>query len=614
MRWILSYMKRYRSRVTVGMSVKFLATIGELMIPYLLEHIIDVVVPSQKEGQVVFFGLLMILTAFAVRSMNIIANRYAAQVARDSIGDLRHDLFRTTIRLTGSQFDYVTLPSLISRMTSDTYNVQSFIGMIQRMGVRACIMLLGSIIMSFFMDPFISLILVCMVPIMAAIVLFISFKGIPMYRKVQDKVDRITRVLRENITGIRVVKALSREEYETKRYADANEDLTQTDLHTGITMALPNPIMNLCLNIGLTLVIIFGAKRVDRGVTDPGVILAFLTYFNMIMQAIMGMNRIFIQYTKAGASANRIGEVLELADRQPEVLAISDETVLPGTDETVLPGTDFTDTADSSDGSAFAPAGDTPLVVFRDVSFSYPTLHEQETSEQRENAINHISFAINRGDTLGIIGSTGCGKTTLLNLLMRFYDVTDGQVYYNGRDVRTYAPADLRRSMSVVFQNDTIFADTLEENIKFDRPVSDDDMIRAANDANISAMIDSLPDRYQHLATKAGANLSGGEKQRILISRAIASHPELLILDDASSALDYRTDAALRKALREHYPDTTTITIAQRVSSVMSMDHILVMENGEMLGYGTHEELLKSCEVYRDIYISQTGGDRNATA
>ncbi len=608
MRWILSYMKRYRSRVTVGMSVKFLATIGELMIPYLLEHIIDVVVPSQKEGQVVFFGLLMILTAFAVRSMNIIANRYAAQVARDSIGDLRHDLFRTTIRLTGSQFDYVTLPSLISRMTSDTYNVQSFIGMIQRMGVRACIMLLGSIIMSFFMDPFISLILVCMVPIMAAIVLFISFKGIPMYRKVQDKVDRITRVLRENITGIRVVKALSREEYETKRYAEANEDLTQTDLHTGITMALPNPIMNLCLNIGLTLVIIFGAKRVDRGVTDPGVILAFLTYFNMIMQAIMGMNRIFIQYTKAGASANRIGEVLELADKQPEVLAISDETLLPSTSgQTNENAGQTTENAGQTNENA-------PLVVFRDVSFSYPTLHEQETSEQRENAINHISFAINRGDTLGIIGSTGCGKTTLLNLLMRFYDVTDGQVYYNGRDVRTYAPAELRRNMSVVFQNDTIFADTLEENIKFDRPVSDDDMIRAANDANISAMIDSLPDRYQHMATKAGANLSGGEKQRILISRAIAGHPELLILDDASSALDYRTDAALRKALREHYPDTTTITIAQRVSSVMSMDHILVMENGEMLGYGTHEELLKSCEVYRDIYISQTGGDRNATA
>jgi ATP-binding cassette subfamily B protein len=594
MKWIFHYMGRYRLRVALTLTVKFFGTIGELVLPFLLEYILDVVVPGGKASSVVFFGMLMILTAVLVRTLNIAANRRATGVARDCIRDVRHDLFSATANLTGSQFDSVTLPSLISRMTSDTYNVQNFIGMIQRMGVRACILLIGGIMVSAFMDPFLSLVLAGMVPIMAGIILFISFKGIPMYRAVQDKVDDITRVLRENITGIRVVKALSREEYETKRYGRSNDDLTATDLRTGITMALPNPIMNLCLNIGLTLVIIFGARRVDRGVMAPGVILAFLTYFNMILQAIMGMNRIFIQSTKAAASANRIGEVLALAPLQPPVLPAVEATTLP-------------ESARGADGRM-------PLVVFDNVSFSYPVLQNEKVDETRENAINNISFTLYRGERLGIIGATGCGKTTILNLLMRFYDVESGQVFYDGRDVRTYAPSELRRPMSVVFQNDTIFADTLSENIKFGRPVSGEDMEQAAADANIASMIEALPERYNYAATKAGANLSGGEKQRVLIARALAGHPDLLILDDASSALDYKTDAALRRAIREHYPDTTTITIAQRISSVMSMDRILVMENGQTLGYGTHEELLATCEVYRDIYISQTGGDAHGIA
>ncbi len=589
MKYILHYMKPYRLRVAWGILVKFLGTLGELLIPFLLEHLIDKVVPTKELGMVIFFGVLMIVTAIFVRSANVYANRYAAAVARDSIRDMRHDLFSTTVHLTGAQFDYVTLPSLISRMTSDTYNVQTFIGMIQRMGVRAPIMLIGGIFFAAILDPFLALVLLCMVPVMAGVILFVSYKGIPMYYAVQERVDRLTRVLRENITGIRVVKALSRENHEKARYEEANDDLTDTDLRTGITMALPSPIMSLFLNVGLVLVIVLGAQRVDKGLMQPGVILAFLTYFNMIMMAIMGINRIFIQYTKAGASANRIGHVLDLRESRPPVLSETEEMRLPASESDVL-------------------------VSFRNVSFSYPHLHDTVEAEDRENSISDISFDLKRGETLGIIGSTGCGKTTLINLLMRFYDVSEGQIFYDGKDVRTYTLKDLRRNMSVVFQNDTIFADTLMDNIRFDRDISEEAVIQSTKDASIFAMIDSQPDRFNHKATKAGANLSGGEKQRILISRALCGGSELLILDDASSALDYKTDAALRKALREHYPDTTTITIAQRVSSIMSMDHILVMESGEMLGYGTHEELLQSCEVYRDIYESQMGGATHATA
>ncbi len=592
MKCIFHYMKSYRFRIAWGISIKFLGTLAELLIPFLLEYMIDHIVPTKKLLMVLLFGGLMVVTAILVRNMNIIANRYAASIARDCIRDVRHDLFSTTVHLTGSQFDYITLPSLISRMTSDTYNVQNFIGMIQRMGVRAPIMLIGGIFVSSFLDPFLALVLLCMVPVMGGIIMFISIKGIPMYHAVQERVDHVTRILRENITGIRVVKALSREKYERERYEESNEALTDTDLRTGITMALPNPILSLFLNCGLVLVVIIGAHRVNKGVMAPGVILAFLTYFNMIMMAVMGINRIVIQYTKAGASANRIAQVLALGDQRPPVLPVTDEMLLPG------------HKADTTSDV---------LVRFQDVSFSYPHLHDTAEAEDRENSISDISFDLRRGETLGIIGSTGCGKTTLINLLMRFYDISEGQIFYNGRDVRTYTLQELREHMSVVFQNDTIFADTLAENIRFGRDISDEDVLQSTKDSNIADMILALPDRFEHMATKAGANLSGGEKQRILIARALAGKPELLILDDASSALDYKTDAALRKALREHYPDTTTITIAQRISSVMSMDHILVMESGEMLGYGTHEELMATCEVYRDIYQSQMGGS-NATA
>ncbi len=583
MNTILQYMKPYRLRIAWGISVKFFGTLGELLIPFLLEYLLDSVVPTKKLGTVILFGLLMVLTAVFVRMANVYANRYAAAVARDSIHDVRHDLFATTIHLTGTQFDYVTLPSLISRMTSDTYNMQTFIGMIQRIGIRAPIMLIGGIFFAALLDPFLALVLLFMVPVMAGVILFVSVKGIPMYYAVQERVDRLTRVLRENINGIRVVKALSRESYEKARYEQANDALTDTDLRTGITMALPSPIMNLFLNIGLVLVIIFGARRVDAGLMQPGVILAFLTYFNMIMMAIMGINRIFIQYTKAGASANRIGQVLALLASRPPVLPLTEDRRL-------------------------SPEASEVLVSFRDVSFSYPHMSDHADAEDRENSISHISFDLKRGESLGIIGATGCGKTTLINLLMRFYDVSDGQIFYDGRDVRTYEPKELRKNMSAVFQNDTIFADTLLDNIRFDRDISEEAVLQSTKDAGIYAMIQAQPDKLLHKATKAGANLSGGEKQRILISRALCDDSELLILDDASSALDYKTDAALRRAIREHYPDKATITIAQRVSSVMHMDHILVMENGEMLGYGSHEELLATCEIYRDITQSQMGG------
>ncbi|MBO4399031.1 MAG: ABC transporter ATP-binding protein [Lachnospiraceae bacterium] len=584
MKYILHYMKHRQWKIVLGVTIKFFGSIGELFIPFLLEYMIDDIVPTKDLKKVLLFGLIMVVCAIVVRILNIRANQCASSVARDCTRELRHDLFSVTTNLTGAQFDSVTLPSLISRMTADSYNVQNFIGMIQRMGIRAPILLVGGVFMAMLLDWQLSMVLLCMVPLMAGVVIFVSKHGIPLYNTVQENVDRLTRILRENITGIRVVKALSREEYEKTRYDKANVELARSDFKAGATMALPNPLMNLFLNIGLVLVILFGAHRVESGGMKSGVIITFLIYFNQILGAVLGINRIFIMYTKAGASANRIGAVLDLAKQRPEILSRPEE------------------------------AENVPFIRFEHVSFTYPHLQESAESADREYAISDLSFDLNRGESLGIIGSTGCGKTTVINLLMRFYDVSKGRILVDGYDVRSYDLGELRRKIGVVFQNDTIFADTIRENVAFGRGVSDAEIRDALSDANILTFIDSHEEGLEYRATKAGANLSGGEKQRVVIARALVGNPEILVLDDASSALDYKTDAALRRAVREHHSDATCITIAQRISSVRPMTRILVMEAGETVGYGTHDELMESCEIYRDIFRSQMGGAENATA
>lgn len=425
-----------------------------------------------------------------------------------------------------------------------------------------------------------------MAPILITAVVFVSMKGIPLYDRVQKSVDNIVRIMRENITGIRVVKALSKEDYEMRRFQEANEEMAARDIKAGIVMALPGPIMTFMLNIGLTIVVVVGAYRVNGGVTQPGVILAFLTYFNMILMGVMGLNRIFMLMSKANASANRIAGVVNTAD---ELLPI------PAEEAAVTQREEY--------------------IVFDRVTFSYGKSLQEETEEaaaqdkfdglERQKCLEEISFAIKKGGSLGIIGATGCGKTTIINLLMRFYDADEGAVFIDGRDVRTYDKDELHRLFGVVFQNDVIFADSLKENISFGRDVSREELRSAAGDAMAKEFIESYEDTYDHRAVVRGANLSGGQRQRVLIARALAAAPRILVLDDSSSALDYKTDAALRKAIREKHADTTTIIIAQRVSSIMGLDDIIMLDEGRIIGHGTHEELLESCEVYREIYKTQ---------
>ncbi len=586
MHLILHYMKEHWKRITGGITLKTLGSLCELMIPYILEHIIDEVVPSKNMKMVLLWGCGMILAAFIVRTLNVHANYNAVAVGRDCIRKLRYDLFKKTVYLSGSRFDSFGLPSITSRMTSDSYNVQNFIVSMQAMGIRAPVMLLGGIIVTMAMDPALSAILCVMVPILGLIIFTVSRKGIPLYTKVQKNVDNIVRIMRENISGIRVVKALSKEDYEKKRFDDANREMTEADIKAGITMSMPGPIMQLFLNIGLTFVVIVGAKRVNNGVIEPGVILAFLTYFNMILQGVMGLNRIFMMMSKATASADRIEEVLKAEDDQP-VLTLSGRSC--------------------PDPQAH--------IVFDHVNFGYNTLSEdkRKTSSQsfagevQEQCLTDISFAIKHGESLGIIGATGSGKTTILNLMMRFYDCNDGGVYIDGRDVRTYDKKELRDKFGIALQNDTIFNDTLFNNISFGRDLSKDRVSHAAEIARLAEFVDNLKDGYDYMADIKGANLSGGQKQRTFIARAVADNPEILILDDSSSALDYKTDAALRKALQAEFRDTTLIMVAQRVSSIMNLTNILVLDEGKIIGYGDHEHLLRTCPAYREIYESQMG-------
>ena len=583
MKLIFRYLGKYRGAVALSILIKLLATLAELSLPYILEHIIDDVVPAGQLARVIAWGALMFAAAVATRFLNVSANRKAIYNAHRISYDVRQALFTKTANLSGGQFDAYGLPSLISRMTSDSYNVQSAIQRLQTLCIRAPIMLLGGVTVSMVMDFHLSLVLLVMLPVLIAVVLLVSAKGIPMYTRVQQRLDTVVRIMRENITGIRVVKALSKRDYEIRRFAEANRNMTKSDVSAATVMAIPGPFMQLCLNSGLAIVVILGARRVNAGMMKPGVILAFLTYFNMITMGVMGLNRIFMTLSKASASANRIDTVLQ---------AETDQNVLPPEE-------------------AHTPAGD-GFLRFEHVDFSYGgPAGEGGAADfnggQREKALSDISFAVRRGEGLGIIGPTGCGKTTIVNLLMRFYDADGGGVFVDGRDVRTYDKDALRRKFGAAFQNDMIFQDTLRENIDFGRGLSDEAVRRAVETAMAAEFIDALPGGLDYGAAIKGANLSGGQKQRILVARALAASPEVLVLDDSSSALDYRTDAAMRKAIAENYPDCTTVLIAQRVSSVMNMDHILVMDNGRCIGYGNHQELIETCPAYREIYEIQMG-------
>lgn len=568
MKWILNILKPLTKRIAVGTSIKTIGTIAELIIPFLLSYILENVIETNKIGKIVFFGVIMAVCAVIASLGNIIANRMAAKTTMIFSTYMRKELFSKTLHLSARSTDSFTIPSLESRITSDTYNVQNFVGMIQRMGIRAPILLIGGSIITLAMDKKLALVMIATLPLIFIIVYSISRMGVPLYSTVQQSVDGMVRVVREDAQGIRVIKALSKVDYENARYDKANLKLKQNETRAGTIMGIVNPIMTLLMNIGIVAVVAFSAYFVANNTSSATTVIAFMQYFTLISMAMMSLSRMFVMYTKCAASAKRISKVME---EESELKTVPD---------------------DGKGDKSFH-------ISFENVTFSYLG---------KENNIKDVSFSIKKGETLGIIGATGSGKSTLLRLLMRFYDTNSGIIRINGKDVRSYSPEELTSMFGVVFQNDFLYADSIEENIRFGRDISSEDIIKAAKTAQAHEFISSFSDGYSHGVTTGGTNLSGGQRQRLLITRAIAGQPEILILDDSSSALDYKTDANLRSALSRDIPNSTVITVAQRASSVKNCDLILVIEDGAIIGCGKHEELMETCAEYKEISDSQMGG------
>lgn len=586
MRTVYKYIKPVLWPMIGGLTLKFIAAMFDLTIPYFLETIIDKAAPTGQINQVLFWGVVMLVCSVLALVTNVTANRMAVRNTSKVTKTLRHDLFAKISHLSARKTDEFTVSSLISRLTTDSYNVNDMLVRVQRIGVRAPFLLIGGIIITLTLDPVLTLVLVAMLPIIAVVVYFVTKYSVPIYTHCQQILDKLVRTVQENATGVRVIKALGKGEHERKRFDNVNAGLANENKKAGVIMAITNPAATIVLNIGLTLVVIVGARRVNSGLTEPGTILAFLSYFTIVLNAMLGITRVFVICSKGSASAKRIESVL---------LAEDDMPILP------------------EEENAQTENADAPHIEFRGVTFSYNKKEETDglRSEERDyikNNLTDISFTLNRGQTLGIIGATGSGKSTIVNLLIRFYDPDKGTVLVDGRDVRCISREELCKKFGIAFQNDFIMANSIFENISFGRELTEEQVNRAIVLAQAKQMIDELPEGTGYRLTARGTNISGGQKQRMLIARAVAAEPEILILDDSSSALDYKTDASLRKALHSSLPDTTTVIIAQRISSIMNADLILVLDEGSIIGRGRHSELMESCPEYKLIADTQMGG------
>ena len=564
------YLKPYSKRIALGTVIKIVGTITELFLPWILSYMIDEVAPEKNVARIFLWGAVMLACAVVALLGNITANRMASKVARDTTESMRFDLFDKTLNLSARQTDGFAMPSLVSRLSSDTYTVHNMIGMIQRLGIRAPMLLIGGIVVTFMVEPVLALVLLATMPFLVLLAVLVAKKGTSLYTKLQKTVDTMVRKIRDIYSGIRVIKALSRTEYEKKSFETINKNVSSSETRAGLTTGVTNPIMNLFLNLGMTAVILVGAYRVSAGLTKAGQIIAFMTYFTLMLNAVISVGRIFVMYSKGIASSRRICEVLNA----PADL-LTEEIDLEGSSE-----------ADS----------DRAQIRFEHVSFSY----------DGGKVLDDVSFSIGKGETFGIIGATGSGKTTIIMLMMRFYDADEGNIYIDGRDIRTFDKKELRRRFGVVFQNDFLFSDTVRNNVDFHRGISDGELEKALKFAQADFIFGNDEGLNYGLAAK-GANFSGGQKQRLLVARALSGEKDVIVLDDSSSALDYKTDAALRKALKENFSDKTIIMIAQRISSVRHADKILVLDNGKAAGLGSDEELRESCPLYGEILRSQGG-------
>lgn len=567
---VLGYLKKYWYFAILSPLFMILEVSMDLVQPSLMSQIVDDGITQGNISLIVELGIQMLIFTVVGCCGGVLSGVFGNLAAQNFSNDLRKDAFSKVMKMSFQQTDKFTIGSLVTRLTNDITACQDFVGMALRMMVRTLMQFVGGIVMVLSINATFGYILLFTLPIQIVVIILVLRKGAPLFSVVQGKLDRVNSVVQENVSGARVVKAYTREDYEYARFCRANDDLVSTNLRVQKLMALLVPILSILMNASVIAVIYIGGEPVRNAAADAqvGSIMAAITYITQILMSMMMIGMMFQQVTRAAASAARIREVLE-----------ADPVIADG---------DFT-------GSA--PENGT--VEFRNVSFRYPGV-------QSGNVLNDVNFRVNKGETVAILGATGCGKTSLVSLIPRFYDATDGDVFVDGVNVRDYKLDDLRRKIGFVLQKSELFSETIEQNIRWGDPeATDDEVKRAAEIAQADEFISGFTDGYKDMITEKGSSLSGGQKQRMSIARAIVKNPEILIFDDSMSALDLATDAKLQKTLREQLKGTTIIMIAQRVASVMRADKIAVIDKGTIVAFDNHENLLKNCDVYRDIYNSQ---------
>ena len=570
---LIKYLKPYWLFAILSPLVMAGEVLCDLALPDLMSTIVDDGVWGGSMKVILTTGALMLFIAFIGACAGMLSSVFAG-IASQSFGmDLRNDVFKKVMSLSLEQTDRFTTGSLVTRLTNDVTAVQNAVQMILRMVIRAPVFFIGGTIMALSLNTNFGLVILCGLPFQVLLIFFTLKKAAPLFKKVQEKLDRVNSVVQENVTGARMVKAYVREDYEENRFGTANDELVETNLKVQRLMATMMPIMMIIMNVVVVSVIYVGGLETSAGNMLPGDIMAGITYVTQILMSIMMVSMIFQSLSRAKASADRIVEVLE-----------TDPAVLSG----LLIG--------ENDGS----------VTFEDVSFSYP-------NASGVPVLKNISFEIKSGETVAVIGATGSGKTSLVNLITRFYDVTGGKVLVNGIDVKDYDLTTLRKKIGFVLQKSETFSGTIADNIRWGNPdATIEEVQTAAKIAQADEYIQGFENGYDTVIGEKGASLSGGQKQRLSIARAIVKKPEILIFDDSTSALDFSTEAKLHKALREHLANTTVIMIAQRVASIMGADRIIVLDNNTISAIGTHKELLETSPVYQDIYNSQMkGGEAN---
>lgn len=578
MKKLLVYLKDYKKESVLGPLFKLLEATFELIVPLVMAAIIDTGVATGDKSYIMKMCMVLVLLAVIGLTCSITAQYFAAKAAVGFATKLRHALFAHIESLSFTEMDTVGTATLITRMTSDVNQVQNGVNLVLRLFLRSPFIVFGAMVMAFTIDVKAALVFVVTIPLLSIIVFGIMLISIPLYKKVQSALDKVLGITRENLTGSRVIRAFNKEDDEKVHFNENNDLLTRAQIYVGKISALMNPLTYVIINGAIVVLVWTGAVRVDNGYITQGEVVALINYMSQILVELVKLANLIININKSIACGNRIQSIFEM---QPSITDGSGQKV-----DKVQ-----TDTADRSEEAEYA-------VEFSHVGLTYAGAGDESLTD--------IDFKVKKGETIGIIGGTGSGKSSVVNLITRFYDVTSGFIKVDGKDVKDYPLEELRGKIGTVLQKAVLFHGTIRENLKWGNPdATEEDLNRAITVAQAKEFIDNKEGRLDFEIEQGGKNLSGGQRQRLTIARAVVKKPEILILDDSASALDFATDAALRKAIREMEGETTVFIVSQRAASIQHADRIVVLDDGKIVGLGTSEELLESCEVYQEIYNSQ---------